>query len=1695
MTYIARLELKGFKSFDKKTIIPFGRDLNCVLGPNGSGKCVTGDTEVFLADGRVVPIRFLVDEALSKHSEMMDDGYRAFGDGSRVWSLNPNTLQLEEKEVQVFVKRKAPEKLLRIRTRSGREIRATPYHPLFILKDGQVVEAKAEELTEGVRIAVPRRIKFEPASRLFMELLDLITAKDGWYVSWEFSIDQIIREKKGSRTWKQVAKSAKIFFSSLKGWLDKQAMNFAYLIQLLRSLMIGDEEIMRLIREVKAKTSAVSMKIPWKNSQGFARFLGYLLAEGRLAEDVSQVWFTNGTEELVKDYANLAIELFGLTPSIKEYKPNVWDVLLYSRPLQVLLEKLGMPIRGGTANKDITDLFLQHAGEKELAGILDGLYSGDGYVSDREVEITTKSKKLANKITLLLSRLDILSRSREVWKIATNTGFSGKYVSIHVYGSQRQAFAREIRLTHRAKQEALKHEKKSNPNVDLVEANELVKAAVQEAGISVKQLRKAFPRLDAYCYNQCLPSREGLQLLLGNVFGGGNAVEVLQRLAYSNIFWDEIEEIEAFFPEEPWVYDLCVAENHNFVANGIYVHNSNILDALCFVLGKSSAKGLRVEKSANLIYNGGKSREPASSAEVAIILDNHDKVFNDSSAEIEIKRTITKAGNSTYRINGKVHTRQQVLDLLSRSRVNPDGYNIILQGDIVHLVEMSSLERRGIVEEIAGISIYEGKKEKALRELQRVEEKLNEAEIILTERKTYLKELKKERDEAMKFRGLDEKIKRNRATLLDNKLQKKIKERDQLDIQLAQFDENIGKVQQEINALREKIAEKKKEIDEINQEVERRGEKEQLIIHKEVEKFKVDLTVNEQRAETLKGELKKLEERRQELVKSHKELKEKIDQIRKNKKLFEDKIESHEQTIKSLDKRIEEFKEKNKLEDAQDVDKKIESLDLEAEKAQEEISKLREDQQALLREKDKCELLLQSIDDKINKILAISKENKQGLEDLKKKKQLLKDASDRLSALLNTESEISSELGTAREKLFSRKEELAKLRARSAVFREGARGAVQKILELKAKWKGIHGLVSELGKVKSEYALALEIAAGNRLKSVVVDTDEVAEKCIKHLRDNKLGVATFLPLNKLNPPLIRTEDHQKGEGIHGLALDLVGFDKKYQKVFQYVFGNTLVVEDITTARRVGIGKVRMVTRSGDLVDVSGSMQGGFRHQERAGGFQEKELVEQLSRMESEVLDLEGVNERLEKDKRQAEKEIEALREQKANWEADVLKLEKTLHLDSADIGVSKEEKGKIEVSLKDIEKRLDKAVETVSEKNRVLAELKMEKQKLRDKMAELRNPRLLAELNTFEQKKNELRMEIQEFQGEMKGMDSEIQNILQPELEKSDRIMKQQDKEKSDFEKEQKDLTEKVKQQRKDLLVKEESEKKFYEQFKALFTKRTKISDEASKLEQDTGKKEFGMREVEKKKIGVSLEAARVKAELAGLEEEFRQFEGIALFKGKPEDEILFEIKQFEKMVGDLGAVNMRALEIYEGVEKEYGELLGKKEKLGKEREDVMVMINKIDSKKKDLFMKTFDVVNSNFQKIFGLLSTKGEAFIELEDKHDPFNGGLTMKVRLSGSKFMDIRGLSGGEKTMTALAFLFAVQEHDPAPFYIMDEVDAALDKRNSEKLGKLLKAYSTKAQYVVISHNDAVISESDTLYGVSMDPSAISKVTSLKV
>jgi len=247
---------------------------------------------------------------------------------------------------------------------------------------------------------------------------------------------------------------------------------------------------------------------------------------------------------------------------------------------------------------------------------------------------------------------------------------------------------------------------------------------------------------------------------------------------------------------------------------------------------------------------------------------------------------------------------------------------------------------------------------------------------------------------------------------------------------------------------------------------------------------------------------------------------------------------------------------------------------------------------------------------------------------------------------------------------------------------------------------------------------------------------------------------------------------------------------------------------------------------------------------------------------------------------------------------------------------------------------------------------------------------------------------------------------------------------------------------------------------------------------------------------GVSLENAEIRAKLAGLQEEFKQYEGVKVSKERSEEELKSEIDKFERIVIEMGNVNMRALEVYEEIEKEYQSLLNKKETLGIERQDVMDMMNEIEGKKKELFMRTFSYLNENFRRIFAAINPKErDASLVLENLDNPFEAGLDIKVKITGKKYLDIRSLSGGEKTLTALAFIFAIQEYEPHSFYILDEVDAALDKHNSEKLSKLIRGYVKNAQYIIISHNDAIISEADSLYGVSMNEHGITNVTSLKV
>jgi chromosome segregation protein len=1126
---------------------------------------------------------------------------------------------------------------------------------------------------------------------------------------------------------------------------------------------------------------------------------------------------------------------------------------------------------------------------------------------------------------------------------------------------------------------------------------------------------------------------------------------------------------------------------------------SNILDALCFVLGKSSAKSMRAEKSSNLIYNGGKAKTPAKKGEVSIYFDNENNTFPTQDKEVKVTRVVLQSGQSIYKINDKARTRQEILDLLNVARINPDGYNIILQGDIVRFVEMSTVERRMLIEEISGISVYEEKKQKALSELEKVEGKLKEAEIILSERGTYLKELKKDRDQALKYKEMSDKVKQNKASLLKIQLDKKQGEKDEIQKKIDTTNDELKKVQDKMEGIKQEIEDKKREIEEITKTIEEKGEVEQVELNKQIENLKIELTKLNGRVEVCKNEIQKITQRRQDLDNSVQELDNRIDALKNQKSELEDQKKSKIKEKEKFEANVKELREKYNLDEAVDIDKKIEEIDQKADELQKEIQKLREEQHNLIRSKDTIQYKIDTIDEQIKKVSEIEAEYKDQIDDLKKKRADFKGSTLELNKRLDEDTSLAAQLSNAKGKLDTLNESLAKLKARDVGIKEALLGdnALKKVLERKKEISGIYGTVSELGNAPSKYALALEIAAGPRIKSIVVENDKVAADCIKYLKQNKYGTATFLPLNKVKSkePTSELKELAKSKGCHGFALDLISYDNQFKKAFSYVFLIFLVVDDIDVARRIGIGKAKMVTLDGDLAEFSGVMQGGYR-KAKGVGFKGSEVTQELNKVKEQIEEQTNIVQTLEKRREENENTISELRSRKAELEGEIIKLEKSMHLDSTDLEATKQNKENLAEELQKAESDIQLTQSKVSDCNKQLTDLKIEKQELRGKLSQFRDPALVAEISTFEEKIKEFNQEILQLESGIKNADTQIKEILAPEKEKiANEVLNQIEKDEQGFKDEISELSKKIKEKSDLLLKKEKNAKEFYSKFKELFAKRSEINEQIKDCEIKANEKQSKSRDVEIKANTLSIKRAEINSQLSTLEQEFQQYEGVELDTTKTEDQLKSEISKFERLRESIGSVNMRALEIYEDVEKEYNSLLDKKSNLITEKEDVEQMMQEIDAKKKELFLTTFGIVTEKFKEIFSALSSKGEALLELENKDDPFEGGLRVKVKISGNKFLDIRSLSGGEKTMTALAFIFAIQEHEPASFYILDEVDAALDKRNSEKLAKLIRKYSDKAQYIMVSHNDNVINEADLLYGISMNEHGISNIVSLRV
>ena len=767
--YFKRLELVGFKSFSEKTTLHFEPGITAVVGPNGCGKCLQYDSLVTLDNGLQIKIGELVEETIKRasHIEKNTDGCTSFENplNVRVLSLNPETFKLESKPVFAFVKKEAPDYLLEIQTRSGKKVTTTHYHPFFTIKNGSLVELKAEELSKGLRISVPRELRNTQANNSInlMHIYKGIRAEDLLYIPYSEQLSEFIVNKATGVN--------SLVNSAVKCALSGQAMNVANFMQIIAESKV--EEIPDFAKTLKSR-SCGRINTPSEVNSQVAKFLGYLIAEGRSSKG-NQVWFVNEDRAILDEYISCAKAGFGVEAKEFHYKRGTSDVIIFSAALAKFIEAAFNFKVGSVSKEKVIPSQLFGCSEDVIASFISALFEGDGFVCTKEAvyfEYSTASKELAQGLSSLLLRLGVNSVIRQKMKAAINTEKKTKrvYYSVYIYGYENtKRLAAKLNFVGRKSDKLAQirsYQGKGNPNHDLIpEVNAIFKILVKLSGLKVKRFRKLSPKLVSYYENRCLPSRQGLLEALSivsehaEITGAAKAIfEYLKSLANSDIYWDEIVAIKKIKPPK-WVYDLSVIGNHNFVAQDIIVHNSNIFDSIRWVLGEQSAKSLRGSEMLDVIFNGTDKREPLGMAEVTLAFDNRTRYFNFDNDEVAITRRLFRSGESEYLLNKNQVRLKDILDLLLGTGIGAESYSIIAQGKIDLVLSSRPEERRMVFDEASGITKYKAQKREAIRKLDETEQNLLRVNDIVVEVKRQIGSLERQANKARKYREVFDELK------------------------------------------------------------------------------------------------------------------------------------------------------------------------------------------------------------------------------------------------------------------------------------------------------------------------------------------------------------------------------------------------------------------------------------------------------------------------------------------------------------------------------------------------------------------------------------------------------------------------------------------------------------------------------------------------------------------------------------------------------------------------------------------------------------------------------------------------------------------------------------------------------------------------------------------------------------------------
>ncbi len=1143
---------------------------------------------------------------------------------------------------------------------------------------------------------------------------------------------------------------------------------------------------------------------------------------------------------------------------------------------------------------------------------------------------------------------------------------------------------------------------------------------------------------------------------------------------------------------------------------------SNLGDAILFVLGPRSTRKLRAKTLTELIYNGGKQGKPAKECEVTLVFDNRDRVIPYDADDVELTRRIRRApkrgdpGNyhSYCYVNERAASIGEFVDLLKHARISAEGYNIVTQGSVNDVVLMTDVDRRRILEEMAGITDFDKDVEAAEKKRVEVEQNLDRVEIILTEIRRSMGDLKRESENARAYSELARTQARLKSLFVYRKKDELERQIVETNKQVVEWENETKRLMASLEDLRQKHHATLQEQHQVEGQIASFAGPEGEKTKEQIRGIQAEAVRLEERINYAQDQVKELAQQKQAVVVEHRKVSKELQDLESTRDRLSAEAKEKAETLKKTEKELKELREliAESSEGAMRVNADLAKLKVAFEETTGDVHKASLERDRLQQRLASVTELLAQLQQNLEAYELEVKECDFQLKDLSKESkdqtQTLKALEARHVQLIKRQAETMKQVGDLEEALRRLQREHAELKALEEASEKiggGLNRAVEAILEARRKGtlKGVHGTIAELGKVDEKFELALQIAAGPRLQSLVVEDDASAAVAIEYLRKHGLGRAAFLPLNKMIKVQPRGKALMvvKDDKAQGFALDLIKFNKKYESAFSYVFGDTVVVSDLETARH-HMGGVRLVTLQGDLIEAAGAMIGGSLGKSDRIKFAGKD-VSKLAELDAKIGQTTGHLDELGEALTALREEIQSLEGQLSGVRAN-----ETGELRVRDLGTRRKDFAtKIEKTHKDMEDRqaerqglndsLAKLTTKVAKGHEAAAELERKRTETGKLLLKGTKKEIAEKATTLEGRVTELKAGTLEAESGAQTAGKQYDLVLEKAKELEARL--------TTFDKQIHELDADAKhnkttfqelEQKLTAMTKAESQlsgkaKQFYEKKEKLAVRLKELEGKVDNVQTKMATQDSLIFSLKNKLPSIEEELGNLLVEIKTLNvPEPKADEAVSL------DEARKQLAQVDRDIAQLGPVNQRALEMFDEQTKRENELLDEVKRLQEQRENLVKVVEEITLKKKDGLMKVFVAVNENFQRVYKHLTGGGEAFLELENPEKPFEGGLVMKAQPVGKKVARLQSLSGGEKSMTALALIFALQEHEPSPFYLLDEVDQNLDGVNAELAARKVHEDSASAQFIVISLRKVTLKESDHLYGVTTAGNGLSQM-----